>query len=295
MIIDAHNHPDWLGHDFDKFIKNMDEYGIDKTCILSWEAPISDYEPYYAYVMGGAIKTSKTDSDLVPFAMCLDYKQKAPDRFILGYAPDPRRRDALYVLKSALDIYGVQICGEVKVRMLYDNPDCIDYFRFCGDAGLPVTLHFDAPKACLSGYDYPRKSWWYGGTIDNLERLLKACPNTNFLGHAPGFWSFISNDEYCYTCAALKGKPLIPGGRIEELLDKFPNLHCDISAGSGHDALTRDLDYTYKLINKHPDRFVYARDCFDNKHQNLIESLNLSKDVKELIYHGNIERLLKKY
>lgn len=27
-IIDAHNHPDWHGHDFTRFIENMDEHGM---------------------------------------------------------------------------------------------------------------------------------------------------------------------------------------------------------------------------------------------------------------------------
>ena len=295
MIIDAHNHPDWLNHDFDAFIKNMDDNNIDKTWILSWEVPSTDYEPYYALACSGAIFSGQTGTDIVPFSRCLDYKQKAPDRFILGYAPDPRRLDAISSLKLAIDTFGVQVCGEFKVRILYDNPDCIDYFRFCGEAGLPVTLHFDCPKASLSGCDYPRKSWWYGGSIDNLERVLKACPNTKFLGHAPGFWGFISNDDLAYTRANLGGVPLIPGGKVEQLLDKYPNLYCDMSAGSGYEALSRDLDYTYKLINKHPDRFLYARDNFHNKHQELIESLNLPKDVKELVYHGNAERLVKKF
>ncbi len=39
MIIDAHNHPDWHGHDLAKFLANMDANGIDVTWLLSWEAP----------------------------------------------------------------------------------------------------------------------------------------------------------------------------------------------------------------------------------------------------------------
>ena len=28
MIIDAHNHPDWHKHDFNAFIKNMDDFAV---------------------------------------------------------------------------------------------------------------------------------------------------------------------------------------------------------------------------------------------------------------------------
>ncbi len=291
MIIDAHNHADWHGHNFDKFIANMDKYGIDKTWILSWETPEADYSPSYLHVLGERALNSAPGNLPVPFSRGLEYKTRAPERFVLGYAPDPKRQDAIAALKAAVDIHGVQVCGEVKFRVLYDDPDVIDMFRFCGDAGLPVTLHFDYPEAVLAPQGSPRRNWWYGGSIDTLENMLKLCPKTNFLGHAPGFWGHISNDDLMYTVAYPDG-PVIPGGKIEYLLENYPNLYCDISAGSGCRALKRDLDYTYKLMTKFPERFLYARDYFDNIHQELIESLNLPKDVKELVYHGNAERLI---
>ncbi len=297
MIIDAHNHPDWHKHDFNAFIKNMDDNNIDKTWILSWETPFGEYDPYYNSLLCGPILEGSAKTFPIPFTRCLAYKEKAPDRFVLGYAPDPRRPDSISALKSAIDMYGVQVCGEIKLRALYDNPDFIEFFNFCGDAGVPVTLHFDYPEASTVSNpylrEYFRKNWWYGGSIDNLERLLQACPNTKFLGHAPGFWCHISNDDLGLTQAIPKG-PVIKGGKIEEFLQKYPNLYCDMSAGSGYFNLSRDLDYTYYLFNKYPDRFLYARDYFDSRHQELIESLNLNKDVKELIYHGNAERLIKK-
>ena len=45
MIIDAHNHPDWHGHNLDRFLQNMDEHGIDRTWLLSWESPVDEYSP----------------------------------------------------------------------------------------------------------------------------------------------------------------------------------------------------------------------------------------------------------
>ena len=81
-------------------------------------------------------------------------------------------------------------------------------------------------------------------------------------------------------------------GDIERLLDKYPNLYCDCSAGSGRFALSRDPEYTRGLILKHPDRFVYARDEFTNDLSNYIDSLSLPLDVLELFYHGNLERLI---
>ena len=129
------------------------------------------------------------------------------------------------------------------------------------------------------------------GNIDNLDHLLSLCPDTAFLGHAPGFWTHISGEPDAEHLSYASG-PIVPGGKIEKLLAKHKNLYCDMSAGSGRVALSRDLEYTYKLICRFPDRFLYARDYFDSEHRALIEKLSLPADVKELVYHGNAERLI---
>ena len=295
MIIDAHNHPDWHGHNFERFIANMDKYNIDKCWILSWEAPCDEYDPNGISAFPFAIANSDpvciSNSGPVPFSACLEYKRRAPDRFILGYAPDPRRPDAIHKLMGAVAIYGVQVYGELKLRMLYDDPDAIAMYRYCGSIGLPVTLHFDYPAATSTRVEFPRRNWWYGGDIDVLERMLKLCPETNFLGHAPGFWCHISNDDKGLTISYPTGE-VIPGGRLEKLLEKYPNLYCDCSAGSCHNALSRDLEYTKQFILRFQDKMLYARDYFDNNHQNLFNSLGLSADVLEKIYYKNAEKLI---
>lgn len=292
MVIDAHNHPDWHKHDFDTFIKNMDTYGIDKTWLLSWETPHGDYSPDSTYAVSGQIFMGENCVP-IPFSRCLEYYRRAPERFVLGYAPDPHRADAIDALRAAVDLFDVKVCGEVKFRILYDDPDAVDLFRFCGDAHLPVTLHFDYPEATRSKGNYPRRNWWYGGSIEHLDQLLTLCKDTAFLGHAGGFWGHISGDDRARTEVAPKG-PVLPGGMVEALLTKHPNLYCDISAGSGRNALSRDLEYAYRLICRFPDRFLYARDCLDNSHMELIERLSLPKDVRDLVMHGNAERLISK-
>ncbi len=292
MIIDAHNHPDWHKHDFDAFIQNMDTYHIDKTWLLSWETPWGDYSPDSTYALPDPILNGP-GSVPISFSHCVDYKRRAPERFVLGYGPNPHRPDAIDALRSAIDLYDVRVCGEIKYRMLYDDPDAVELFRFCGEAHLPVTLHFDYPEATRSPKSYPRRNWWYGGSIDHLDNLLSLCKDTAILGHAPGFWAHISGDDQAPTTAYPKG-PVLPGGMIEQLLTKHKNLYCDISAGSGCNALSRDLDYTYRLICRFPDRFLYARDYFDNAHQDLIAKLSLPQDVLELLMHGNAERLTQR-
>ncbi|MDD3806350.1 MAG: amidohydrolase family protein [bacterium] len=284
MIIDAHNHPDWHGHNLDKFLANMDKYGIDTTWLLSWECPPDEYAAEYNNCI-----PHPGEGGPIPFARCLSYKERAPERFILGYAPDPRRPEAIDRLAAAVEIYGVQVCGELKVRMTYDNPDALRMYRFCGEKRLPVTVHIDYEFD--TRVKYPRPSYWYGGGIEAFERAIQACPETIFLGHAPGFWSHISGDGQHDKVGYPKGK-VEPGGKLIDMLRRYPNLYCDISAGSGCNALKRDPGFALDFLLEFQDRMLYARDYFDNVHQEFLNSLDLPSAVLNKIYSGNAVKLL---
>jgi predicted TIM-barrel fold metal-dependent hydrolase len=283
MIIDAHNHPDWLGHDLDQYLENMAQYSIDATWLLTWEAPEDEYSPLYRkhcphIGLDGPIA----------FARALSYKERQPDKFVLGYAPDPRRPDAIDRLAGAVETYGVQVYGELKLRMCYDNPDALRMFRFCGEKGLPVTVHIDYEFDQAN--PYPRPNYWYGGGFAAFERAVRACPETIFLGHAPGFWAHISGDDK-YDKEPYPSGPVAADGRVVTTLRECPNLWCDLSAGSGLRALARDESFAKEFILEFQDRILYARDCFDNQHQEFLNKLDLAEDVLAKIYSGNALRL----
>ena len=288
-IIDAHNHPDWLEHDFHKTLANMDEYGISRTWLLSHTCPENEHhEVYFSQMCGSVLGMSDGPA---PFARCVSYKERAPERFILGYSPDPRERMACKKLIAANKIYGAKICGEVKIRTMYDSPDCIRLFRTAGELNMPVIMHFDYDRQYSHNDPWTE---WYGGTIHTLERVLQACPETVFLGHAPGFWIHISNDELWTKTSYpdVEKDGIIPEGEIIRLMRKYPNLYCDISAGSGRMALSRDKEFTKKFLTEFQDRILYARDCFDNKHQILLNSLDLPEEILKKIYAENALRLV---
>lgn len=287
MIIDVHNHPDWHGHNLDKFLDNMDGYGIDKTWLLSWECPSDEYDPNYNNCIPDA-----SERGPIPFSRCISYAERAPERFILGYAPDPRKPGAIDQLQAAVRIYGVRVCGELKLRMMYDNPDAFRMYRFCGENGLPVVVHIDYEFD--TGARYPRPNWWYGGGIEAFERAVAACPQTVFLGHAPGFWAHISGDGQYGINPYPSGK-VQPGGKLVEMLRKYPNLYCDISAGSGHNALSRDPEFAKEFLLEFQDRVLYGRDYFDNIHQEFLNRLGLSEEILKAVYSGNALKLVPLY
>jgi len=282
MIVDAHNHPDWHGHNLSRFLENMARYSIDKTWLLSWECPVDEYDPRYNWV------TMDGQWGPIPFSRCLAYAQQEPDRFVLGYAPDPRRPNAIDSLQAAIEIYGVRVYGELKLRMMYDNPDALRMFRFCGDHNLPVTVHIDYEFD--AGTQYPRPNWWYGGGIDAFERAIRACPNTTFIGHAPGFWAHISKDSL-HELEPYPTGSIVPGGKVVSMLRAYPNLCADLSAGSAYNAFTRDLDFTVDFILEFQDRLLFARDYFDGRMQDLLTGMDLPHTVAEKLFSGNALRL----
>jgi predicted TIM-barrel fold metal-dependent hydrolase len=282
-VIDAHNHPRWIGHDGARIIEDMDAAGIERAWLLSWEIPERELDTtYYA-------KLSPTGVG-IPFRDVIDVAERYPDRFIPGTTTDPRDPHALQRLKAAVDIYRVWVFGEFKLRLPYDDPDAIRLFQYCGELGLPVVFHLDVT--------FPRNGvpsdwqWWYGGGIENMKAPLRLCPHTQFLGHAPGFWREISADADQEPKAYPTGKPIVGRGRILEYLDRFPNLNCDLSGGSGYTALSRDLDFTRKFLIDYQDRVFFGRDDFNNKLYDLLVSLNLPDAVLAKILAGNALRLI---
>jgi hypothetical protein len=284
MIIDTHNHPDWWGHDLNKFLANMEQYNIDVTWLLSWEAPRDEYDPENLRVI-----PQISSEGPIAFARIVSYAERAPEKFVLGYAPDPRRPEAIDQLEAAIETYGVRTYGELKLRMCYDNPDVLRVFRFCGEKKLPVTVHID--YEIDKGKTYPRPNWWYGGGLDAFERAVKACSETTFLGHAPGFWSHISGDDQYAKTSYPKGS-VQPGGRVQALFRECPNLYCDISAGSGLNAFSRDPAHAKEFFDEFQDRICYGRDYFDNAHQEFINGLGLSQEIRDKIYYQNALKLV---
>jgi predicted TIM-barrel fold metal-dependent hydrolase len=189
-------------------------------------------------------------------------------------------------------MHGVRVCAEWKFQVMFEDPRCLNLYRKAGELGMPVVLHLDvaylpdaeggAPHYCPN---------WYGGNVDNLERALIACPKTNFIGHAPGFWRYISGDAETRTEAYPKG-PVTPGGRLYELFDRYPNLYADLSAGSGLGALSRDPEHAVKFMTRYADRLLWGRDYYGDALPKFLESIDLPKDVRKKVECTNAQGLI---
>ena len=286
MLIDAHNHPNWHGFNAKKILENMDEQGIDQMWLFSWEVPEDEYSPSYHRVLPPI-------GSGIPLADILEVGRQAPDRFVLGYMPHPKRPDAIDRLKAAVEIHGIRLASELKVRLLFDDPDAIRLYHFCGEQKLPITIHLDYPID-HGGSSYPRPNWWYGGSLDAFERALAECPETAFIGHAPGFWAHISGDDLATREVYPAGK-VLPGGRVPEILRQYPNLYADLSAGSALNALARDRAFSAAFLVEFQDKLLFGRDYFDTRLMDFLLEMDLPAAVFEKISWRNAQGLLENY
>ena len=153
---------------------------------------------------------------------------KAPDRFIPSVAIDPR-------------------CG-VAWQGTVNSPftDFEYIFKYYRDKGCKVcgevcaNLHFLDP------------------IMQNYFKGVEAAG-------LPLDFHLAANKDWKYERTKYPSGP-VKNGRIPELMRKYPNLYCDISAGSGNNALARDLDHAGRFLTEFQDRILFGIDICAPQH-----------------------------
>jgi len=289
-IVDSHQHVCWNQRNTRGLAADLDAHGVAYAWLLTWcIGPAEEDREYHRY-FNPALERRDGTHPGIPLPELLAAEEKFPGRFVLGYCPNPAWPEAPRLLEAAHHMHGVRVCGEWKYRQPFDDPRSLEIFRVAGRLGLPVVLHLDVPylKNAAGGADY--QPLWFGGTVANLERALEACPGTNFIGHAPGFWREISGDADACPQQYPNG-PVTPGGRLFPLFDRHPNLYADLSAGSGRTALARDPGHAAGFVERYADRLLFGRDYYGNELNTFLQTLPLAPETVEKVYWRNAERL----
>ena len=181
---------------------------------------------------------------------------------------------------------GAKGFGESKPGIKFDDPRNMALFRACGEVGLPVLFHLDN----LRNTDKPG--------LPALDRVLKANPKTTFVGHGPGWWASISGDCKQADLGGYPKSKTVPGGAIDRLMEKYPNIYGELSAGSGANSIRRNLEFGREFLIRRQDRIMFGTDML-TPGQNipqfeLFEKLiKLPAKVEEKIFRSNARKLLK--
>jgi len=132
--------------------------------------------------------------------------------------------------------------------------------------------------------------------LPGLTKVLEAVPDGIFIAHAQGWWASISGEVTPEMMQTYPKEKVAPGGAIDALLDRFPNLYGDLSAGSGANAIARDPEFGRSFLIRHADRMLFGTDYL-RPEQNvpqfeLYAGLDLPAEVEAKIFKDNARRLL---
>lgn len=226
-----------------------------------------------------------------------------PKRFAWFCNVDPRqgnfssKSDLGFIISQYKEL-GAKGLGELGTQLYADDPMMQNLFRYCVELDMPVLVHV-AP--------------WYGGTygivdeagLPRLERMLKQFPDLKLIGHSATFWCEISSDVPATERGGYPQGRIKKEGRLPLLMREYGNLYCDISAGSGKNALMRDSEYASRFLTEFADRIYYGGDvctmpatvdAFPYDYLAFLEQLvregGLSQENYEKIMYKNAAKLL---
>lgn len=212
------------------------------------------------------------------------------DRLVPFCSVDPRtsfnggKKGLVEMLKRYIDA-GAKGFGEHKPGVRMDSPQNLTLFAACAEVKLPVLFHLDNQR----NIDAPG--------LPGLAKALAENSALTLIGHGPGWWASISRVA---TQADLGGYPrgeVAEGGAIDTLMDKFPNLYGDLSAGSGANAIRRDLKFGREFLIRRADRLMFGTDFLspgqDVPQFALFDEVDLPEDVEAKILRENARRVLR--
>lgn len=212
------------------------------------------------------------------------------DRLIPFCSIDPRTsysgglKGLVALLKQYVD-RGAKGFGEHKPGVKIDDPRNMTIYAACGELELPVLFHLDEQR----NMDAPG--------LPGLAKALQEHPHTHFIGHGPGWWASISGNITQADLARYPDGTVTPGGAIDALMDKYPNLHGDLSAGSGARAISRDPDFGRAFIMRRADRLMFGTDFLapgqDVPQLTLFRNMQLPADVQAKVFRDNARKLLR--
>lgn len=254
-------------------LPHLDELGIEKGVLMS------------SAESGMPFGTNKANRKIC---------QQFPHRYAWMCAVSSKSKEPVFDRLQRFQQEGAIGIGELTYNHLLDDPFLQEVFAAAEKLGLPVTMHMSPEE----GYSY--------GVVDEpglplLEQVLQRYPDLKVLGHSQTFWIEMSGD-------APKDKesrnswgsgPIVPGGRVPELFEKYPNLYGDLSANSGGNAIMRDPEFGLAFLEQYSDRLFFATDMVNRDMvfplgswlDDQVAQGNLSRESYEKICYKNAQRV----
>lgn len=267
-IIDIHQHTDYVGRSDEALIAHQATMGITKTVLLP------------------AGSRYGLEADASGNDRCFELVRRYPDRFTTFANEVPYDDNFAAVVEKYLKMGAIGI-GEQKFFVDVLGPVMDKIATVAQANGVPVLLHFQHER--------------YNVNYGQFYKVLDKYPRVTFIGHAQTFWANVDakqEQDVLYP----KWK-VTAGGWTDRYLRDYPNMYADLSAGSGLNAMARDLDQAREFVKRHVDKLIYGSDCNDSVgagpkcsgSQQIAMMRKLASDATALrkIFEGNAKKVMK--
>jgi predicted TIM-barrel fold metal-dependent hydrolase len=213
-------------------------------------------------------------------------------------------------LHKVLEYYKNKGCkgiGEVMPNMELMDPKVQNLFRAAEEVELPIVFDgSDVKDGDFGLYDDPG--------LPQLEHTLQRFPKLKIFGHGPVFWAELfrlqtpAERGYVFTFdgkdqVGKRGSESVEEGVLPVLLRRYENLYCDLSAGSGKNAIMRDEEYGLRFLEEFSDKVLYGCDIclasqtfahdFDVALDRFVAEGSMSKENYYKFVRGNAIKVLK--
>ena len=270
-MIDSHTHIHYTGRipgervgiTAEQLVDMMNRHGIDKSVVLPIESP-------------------EVCSSLCTTEMVIEAAYRFPERLVPLIHLDPRMANLEPVLRHFAANYDlVRGFGELVDGLPIDHERRQIIYRVCGERSFPV-IFYGSGYSSFDEVGLPR-----------LEAMLRAYPDTTFIGHGPRWWNAISADDDG-SCSYPTGA-VVPGGAADRLLQEYHNMCADLSAGSGLNAITRDPEFTQGFLERNWHKLMFGTDYLHvGQELGQIEWLRetpMSDEQRAAVAEGNAVRI----
>jgi hypothetical protein len=221
-------------------------------------------------------------------ADCRALAGQHPGRFYFAANEVPDLDGAPQVIEEYLKAGAVCI-GEQKFGVACDSAEMQALYRLAASYRVPILMHWQ-----FQSYNHG-----YG----RFFKMLAKHPRTHFIGHAQTVWAHIDKNYVDDPKNLYPAGPVTPGGWTDRYLSDYPNFFADLSAESGHNALTRDPEFSRSFLQRHQDKLIFGSDCPDKRGRGksctgwstiqTVRQLAASKSIERKLLYKNARRLYR--
>ena len=265
VLIDVHQHINYSGRTNDDLIKHQETLGIAKSVLL----------PAGSVTLGATTHEGRSNglaARIFGTAAAAKLAVKHPDKFVYFANEVPDLPGATKSIENWLK-KGACGIGEQKFNIAIDSPEMMRIYELAREFKVPVLLHIEHDS--------------YNHGFDRFHKVLEKFPTVNFIGHAQTWWG---NIDKKHEQAVMYPKTKVSkGGLTDRLLSDYSNVFGDLSAGSGLNSMTRDLEHAADFLHRHQDKLMLGTDCNDSVgHGSECSGAEAIKTVRALVPDASV-------